>query len=414
MMDAIVIDSGLFPELALRLACELGKCAYFSPWASPIADSEGHPVGSGLQDFGVTRVDRPFELIGTVNEPKTWVFPDLYMTEAQVLLRELGKRVWGSSRADIIKGDYAGIHKSRDQRMPGVLRTEKMDDIDSFIERFPTEPAPSFARLLQYYQGHARTLLQRAWSTLSPRLEDLRDKLGAHCDSTRLMLSEASKIVEPRLDVLIVDGIILYPLLIGYERKGAGIISKRIEALPDVLESPVLDVLESLSLEGDFLTDFFSAKVRVNEEGRGYLSQATCRMRRPGDGIHEQLCENLGAIMAGKADTPTYVQEYACQVVLASAVAEKHALHISFPEEIRDNVKLYNFYRDQVGQYWTLPRGIADVVSVVAIGDSMEKVKKQALELANEVKADCLGFDKNVFDLIEEDIEQGWRNGVEF
>jgi hypothetical protein len=413
-MDAIVIDRGLFPELALRLARELGKCAYFSPWASPFADSEKHPVGSGLQEFGVTRVSRPFELIGTANEPKMWVFPDLYMTDTQVLLRELGKQIWGSGWNDIIKGDNSGIHKTRDQRMHGLPQIGNMDDIDSLVQLFPTEPAPSFVRLLQYYRGHARTLLQRAWSASSIRLEDLCDKLGALCDSTRFMLPETSKTVEPRLDILIVGGIILYPLLIGYERKGAGIISKRIEALPDVLESPVLDVVESLAHEGDFLTDFFSAKVRVNEEGGGYLSEATCRMRRPGDGIHEQLCENLGAIMAGKADTPTYMQEYACQVVLASPVAEKHALHISFPEEIRDNVKLYNFYRDELGQYWTLPCGIADVVSVVAIGDSLEKLKRQALELANEVKADCLGFDKNVFDLIEEDIEQGWRNGVEF
>ena len=411
----IILDWGMFGELALRIARELGECFYFSPWASSFPKPDQQLICAGLEDYGVTRVDFPLGLLDHGHDPGCWIFPDLYFTDLQSLLRKLGCEVWGSGWGELLELDRWKLHLVLEEAGWPVPEAERLVGITHLEQRLRAEPEQLFVKLAPYYRGLTETYEHRGWPASRTWLEETRAKLGPRGDTMPFMLQRAvpgSDVVEPGMDLIILNGRIQYPTLIGWERKGVGLISKVVDAIPEALAGAVETVVSALSREmAAPYTNFFSAELRVNEDREAYFIDATCRMPRPGDGAHMELCDNLGEVMTEAAE-PIYGARYACQIMLESAQAEKRPLHIAFPAEYRDNIKLYWFYRDEQEEYWTLPNAITNVVSVVAVGDDLEEVKKQALEIAESVKADGLNYESNVFDLIEEEIEKGEAKGI--
>jgi len=416
----IVLDWGMFGELALRLARELGECMYFSPWASSFPKPDQQLICTGLEDFGVTRVDFPLELLKEDDSsPTHWIFPDLYFTDLQALLRRLPPEfgdygVWGSGWGELLELDRWKLHQVLQEAGCPVPKVERLIGVTRLEQRLRNEPETLFVKLAPYYRGLTETYQHRGWPASRTWFEETRAKLGPRGDTMPWMLQPpipGERVVEPGMDLIIVDGEIQFPTLLGWERKAQGMISQVVDDLPDVLAKPIWTVVKALSGEAGPYTNFFSAELRVNEHGEAYFIDATCRMPRPGDGAHLELCDNLGAVITDD-EPPVYRAKYACQLMLESPEAEKRSLHISFPEEYRDNIKLYWFFRDPDGEYWTLPNGITNVVSVVATGDDLEDVKRQALEIAESVKGDRLTYESNVFDLIEQDIEKGEANGI--
>ena len=417
-MRALVLDHGLFIELALRLAHELDDTVgYFSPWASAFPNPQDQLLGTGLEDFGVKRVDFPWELFETSEEPDIYIFPDLLFTDQQTLLRKLGRQVWGSGWGELLEMNRWKLQGLLEDAGWPAPETERLTGVDALLKRLKNESESLFVKLAPYYRGLMETYEHRGWPDSRTWYDKVRSDLGMRGDTMDFMLQRSipgEKVVEPGFDLIIKDGRILYPTLIGYEKKGSALISKVIEELPDVVAGPIETVVEALSKEGSPYSNFFSAELRVNEDGEAYFIDATARAPRPGDGADMELWTNLGEIVTSDSTEPLAAGQYAVQLMLDSPQAEKRPLHIRFPEEKRDNIKLYQFYRDPQGQYWTLPRGISNVVSVTVVGDDLDKIQKECLEIAKEVKFDGSEYEEHAFDKILEDIETGRDNGVDW
>ncbi len=423
-MKALVVDYGLTIELARLLARDLdGEVGYFSPWVSSFAEPKATMLGTGLEDEGVKRIDFPWSLLDSPDEPDIWVFPDLYFTDWQQHLRAMGKNVWGSGPGELLELDRWKLHKlMKDAGLP-VADAVTINGIDSLrhalSEHDGWRDERRFIKLSQYYRGATETYEHKGWPASRSWFDDLAHTVGPAGDKIRFMLQEPIEgdSVEPGIDLIVMNGSILTPMLLGYEDKDRGLISTIIEGEPDCMAESLDAVTRALSSEEPY-TNFFSGEMRVTESGLCYFIDATCRMPRPGDGAHQKLCKNLAPIIDGGSrgisPFPDYRAKFCCQLMLSSPWAKEHPMHVRFPEELRDNILLYYFYRDDDGEYWTLPHNVEQVVSVVTTGDDLEKVKQECLDIAKEIEGDQLTFKHDVFEQIEEMIEKGQSYGVDW
>ena len=422
MSSAIVIDWGLFPELALTLARGLDHVFYHSPWASVFPNPQAQLIGSGLDDFGVERVDFPFELLDTPEEPDAWIFPDLYFTDIQQLLRRMGRNVWGAGWGELLEMDRWKLNDTLKRGGHSVPQTQTIDGIPALRTHLEDpKSAGRFMKIAQFYRGLTETKEHRGWPASRSWYESITHDLGQAGDTFRFMSQEAiqGEAVEPGIDLLIVNGVPLRPMMMGYERKDSGIISKLIEEIPDWVAEPAQSVIDALSEEGSPYTNFFSFEARKTGDDV-FITDATCRIPRPVDAIHMEMWDNLPQIMVagakGESVVPKPKGKYAAQIVLSSHWLQDHPLHVTIPDECRDNVKLWHFYRDADGEYWCLPDRLHDPAfgSVVAVGNSVEEVKAKCLEYADAVEADEKRYEEDVFEKIDKEIEQGRTLGVEF
>ena len=91
----LVWDSGIFVEIARRLAEDFGRVLYFAPWASGYPTSRGLLIGAG--DDMIERIEDPWPYVED-DEIDLYVFPDCYEGHIQSYLASQGKRVWGCRR----------------------------------------------------------------------------------------------------------------------------------------------------------------------------------------------------------------------------------------------------------------------------------------------------------------------------
>ena len=69
----LIIDNGLFCELAPTLAKSFGKVYYYTPWECAFPRSNTRLVGTGIP--GVTRCNDYWEILDDID---LFVFPDIY------------------------------------------------------------------------------------------------------------------------------------------------------------------------------------------------------------------------------------------------------------------------------------------------------------------------------------------------
>ncbi len=420
-MKALVVDYGLTIELARLLARDLdGEVGYFSPWVSSFAEPKATMLGTGLEDEGVKRIDFPWSLLDSPDEPDIWVFPDLYFTDWQQHLRAMGKNVWGSGPGELLELDRWKLHEvlfKAKQSEAGITLADGIEQLGDFLKHDYSDER-KFIKLSQYYRGASETYEHKGWPASRSWFEDLAHIVGPAGDKLRFMLQEPIEgdSVEPGIDLLIVNGEATTPYLIGYEDKDHGLISKVTENINFAWQS-LGAVVRALSEEQPY-SNTFSGEMRITETGDCYFIDATCRMPRPGDGAHQKLCRNLAEVIDGGARgqiiQPDDSAKFCCQLMLSSPWAKEHPMHVRFPEELRDNILLYYFYRDDDGEYWTLPHNVEQVVSVVTTGDDLEKVKQECLDIAKEIEGDQLTFKHDVFEQIETMIEKGQGYGVDW
>ena len=243
-MKALLLDQGLFPELALRLARELDDTiGYFSPWASAFPNPRDQLIGKGLEDFGVERVDFPFELLDTENESEWWLFPDLFYSDLQSYLRRQGKNVWGGGWGELLELDRWKLYELLREQGYDVAPIKTVTGVDALERELGEKEA--FIKIAQYYRGLRETYKWRGRKASGNWLSSLRsDVMPAEL---RYMIQQptSDEAVEPGIDSLIKHGVLLFPLLLGWEKKDSAILSMVIDKLPD-WAAPMQTVIDKL------------------------------------------------------------------------------------------------------------------------------------------------------------------------
>ena len=384
---ALVIDSGIFVEIARRLAEDFGTVYYFAEWRSGYPTSRSLLVGAG--DPMLHRVDDFWHLIQN-DEVDIIIFPDVYDYGLQDYLRSIGKRVWGCGGGAELELDRpkakemmanAGVPIGDYKEIVGLdaLRKHLKTHEDSWIKINST-------------RGDMETFHSPTYEKIEPRLDELEHTLGAKKKIMRFIVEAGiPDAIEGGYDGFCIDGQFPKVGITGIEVKDKGYVGRTIR---------YKDVPEQVRAVNDALAPhfkryqyrgFWSSEVRISKDGVGWPIDLTARAGSPPSELYQNMISNLAEVIWYGAEgiliEPDYTDVWGAEVLLHSDWADKNWAHLSFPKELRRNIKLRN-YTIIEGEHYIVPQlcGMPEVGAVVATGKTAKGAIDKAKEIAEQVE----------------------------
>jgi predicted RNase H-like HicB family nuclease len=104
---------------------------------------------------------------------------------------------------------------------------------------------------------------------------------------------------------------------------------------------------------------------------------------------------------------PEFKAKWGAEVLLISDWADKNWMHVSFPDEVRENVKLRNFCLIE-GEYYVIPQwtGCAEIGAVVALGNTPDEAIEECKRICALVEGHLLDKPVDALDIAREQLEQ--------
>jgi hypothetical protein len=400
---AFVIDNGVFPSWAVRLAKDFGRVLYYAHWETT-AKSEDLHLGDGLP--GVERAENVYDYI---DDADVFVFPDVGEGALQLHLESIGKRVWGARRGEELEL-YRSAAKKHFKRIG--LPIAPYVELKGFeeLKRYLRTHDDRYVKI-DATRGDMESFHSPSWRLSEQWLDRLESKLGG---KKRIMKFVVEAPIRPATEIgydgYCVDGEFPSIGMAGLEVKNQAYLGTA--ALYDELPEAVTFVNGKLAstLASYRYRSFFSTEIRVTEDGTPYLIDPTCRAGCPPSELYQLMIENIAEIIyegaGGKLIEPEYKAKWGAQVFLESELVQTDWVAVNYPPEIIDHVKLIGWCRID-GQDYVVPQGpgATQLGSVVACADNMDEAIEQAKELASRVECYGLKVDADALDDAKEEIE---------
>ena len=391
--SVLVVDNGIFVEIAVALAKSFGKVMYYSPWEEAYVKSNNRLVGAGLP--GIERVN---DIFGVIDDTDLFVFPDLYHAGLQLHLESLGKRVWGSRMGEEIEleRDAAKKYLKKLGLPVGKYRVIKgLDDLRKYLK----EHDNVFVKV-SVTRGDCESFSAKNYKYIETRLDELEHNLGMKKKITEFIVEDAiDGAIELGYDGYTIDG--QYPTIAlqGIEVKDKGYIG-HVRAYKDTAKE-LTEYLDAIApaLKKYRYRNFKSTENRITQDHTSFMNDATCRCPSPPSEMYSLMFENLADIIwngaDGKCIDPEIKHEWAAEVIIDSFWSDKNWQMVQFPEKIRDNVKLRQFTMID-GEYYVIPQneGSTTIGAAVATGDTMD----QAIENVKVVCGQIVGYNLQIHD----------------
>ena len=389
--NVLVYDGGgLFVSLALRLAAlkQFKSVTYFREWQESFCNGNEFMVGTGLEEFGVDRLKYFWKDPETgefpVNNYDLIIFPDCWDPDLQEYLRSIGKRVWGAGfKANLEQSRWNTRETLRKVGLP-VNEAERIEGVEALRE-YLKKHENVFVKI-STFRGMAETFESKNYIQSKNQVDQLEADYAAIMEQVYFIIEkQIPDADEVGYDGYCIDGEFPDKSFYGFEIKNKAYVGKLVDY--DELPEEVKNVNTKLSYAMDGYRQFWSSELR-NE----YPIDFTARHASPAGETFCQAFDNLPEILwegaDGKLVHAKISAKFVAQVILCSEWARTHTLPIQFPEEIRENVKIYNHCRiNGVDQCVTDNTHSKEVGSVVATGATLEEACKAAKELAKKVSA---------------------------
>ena len=401
----LIVDYGQFVELAVTLSKDFGRTLYFAPWVGGgCPTSRILRIGQGIE--GVERVDEIWPYLDDVD---LVVFPDVYEPGLQEFLVSRGKRVWGCRSGAELELDRVrskeisktlGIDIAPYKVITGfdALRAHLKKNDDQFVK-------------ISVTRGDMETFHSPNYEASEQRLDELEHNLGAKKKVMEFIVEQGiAPAVEVGYDGYTVDGRFPKGALIGVETKCQAYFGRtmRYGELPEKVRSVNEKLSPALKRYG--MRGFLSTEIRCKDD-KAYLIDPCMRCGSPPSELYGMLIENLGEILWEGADgimvEPEYRAKYGAMVLLNSGWAMDNWQHVSFPESIRENVKLHNMTVID-GEYYVIPHldGRSQIGAVVATGDSADEAIEECKRLAELVEGHEIVKPVDALDEAREQLEK--------
>jgi len=408
-----VHDNGLFVEIAVTLSKYFGKTYYYSPWESQFPRSNQNLIGKGVE--GITRVD---DFSSIIEEVDLFCFPDVYFGGLQLQLEAMGKRVWGSRKGEELElcrresKEYMkrlGIPIGNYKVVVGLpaLRAYLRNHGNQWVK-------------ISCTRGDMESFHSPSYDLVEPKLDELEHVLGAKSKIMEFIVEDSiDDAVEISYDGYCVDGVFPDLAMVGLEIKDKGylgVIEEKNELLKEI--SSVNEKLAP-TLQAYGYKNFISPEMRITREEIGYVIDPCCRAGSPPNEVQQVMFTNLPDIFwygaEGTCIEPIPAGKHAAELLIHSAWADKNWQAISFPEEIRDNIKLRNLTVID-GKYYVVPQsvGLPEIGAVVAVGDSREEAVEKVKDYARQIEGYFIDIFPETLDQAEEEIAKLNSMGIEF
>ncbi len=401
-----VVDNGLFVELAVTLAKNFGQVYYYSPWQGAFPKSNSLLVGSGLDE--ITRVNNIWPLLEEVD---LWVFPDVYDGNLQHhLADDLGKHVWGSRLGDRLELDRLYSKKLLKSVGIPIGHYTHVKGLHNLREHLKTRDN-QYVKISKT-RGDMETFHAKDYSTIEPRLDELEHSLGAKKHTMDFVAEDAiDDAVEVGYDGYCVDGQFPAQAMCGIEIKDkgyVGVIRSQFD-MPRAITSANLRI--ATTLEDYQYRNFLSLEMRITKDGTGYVIDPCMRMGSPPGELAQLMYTNLADILwygsQGVLVEPQVAGKWGAELLIHSEWADKNWQAISFPEEIRENVKFRNLTKIG-GRYYVVPQsvGLPEIGAVVATGSTMEEAIAKVHDLARQVNGYFVELFPDSLDSAQEEVDK--------
>lgn len=413
----LIADNGLYTFLAPFMARFYGKVYYHMLTASPYQQSPKAQIGKGLD--GVEWVASMEQVLDTVD---VIFFPDVYSGEKQQFLIDKGYAVCGSGLGEKMEQEKAWFLEQLAEAglpVPKTYRAEGLDDVWEYVK---DKPGPLYMKYAEKYRGDWETCAHKNKYATEILLNAKRAELGVERSKEIEILIQhpIESDCELGVDGFRLNGEVITPLSVGYEIKDKGLVARIMKDVPDILKpkmKAISGIYKKLGYRGPY-----SDENRITKSGKVYPIDETCRCPSPPT---ELLCEMLGKGYAeavyhlahGNKPAITYEFEFGAQVVLSSKWHfQENELHVGFPTEVYQWLKLKNVVKKGNGEYYCQPNGNDGIFgSMVAVSNkSWQDAAEQVMKRIEMLDVYQLDYDPNIFDMAAETIASGERWGVHF
>ena len=415
-LTAFVVDEGLFIELARKLSKSFGRVMYYSPWKCDFPKSTNYRVGSGIPY--IEKIDDMFDHI---DETDLFVFPDIYRGDLQNYLEKQGHRVFGGRKGEELELFRDDAKKQFKKLGLDVGKYEVIIGLDKLRE-YLKENDKQWVKI-NSIRGDTETFYSPSYKEIEPKLDELQHTMGPTRHDMKFVVEEAiENAVETGFDGYCIDGQYPNATIVGVEIKDCGYCGtfKKYSEIPKEItdfNEKISDIMKKYHYRG-----FFSTEQRITKNHKSYMTDATARCGSPPSELYQNMYENLADIVwfgaEGKMVNPICKAKYGVEIVINSVWGDKNWQPISFPEKIRENVKLRKFciINDEyyiVPQHRGGPDGKAELGAVVATGNTREEAIEKAKEYADQVKGYDIEICVDSMDKAQEEIDKLKDMGIE-
>ena len=401
----LIWDNGIFTEIAVTLSRTFGRVLYYVPWTSGMPKSNALLIGEGLD--GVERVASPWSHFDEVD---LWVFPDVYDGDLQEWLAGQGKRVWGCRMGCELEIDRPKSKEASKKLGIDIGPYKVVTGLDALRKHLKAHDDQWVK--ISGTRGDMETFGAPTYVEAETRLDELEHKLGALKKVMKFTVEQGiPDAVETGYDGYVIDGKFPKAAMTGVEVKDEAYLMKTVRwsELPDQVRSVNEKLAPALKRYG--YRGFISTEVRCTEDGKAYLIDPCCRAGSPPNELYQVMMSNMAEAMwygaGGTLIEPEFKAKWGAEVLLISEWADENWMHVTFPEEVRENVKLRNFCVIE-GEYYVIPQwtGSAEIGAVVALGDTPDDAIAEVKRVADLVKGHLLSKPVDALDIAREQLEQ--------
>lgn len=405
----MVIDNGLGVELARSLVKDFKTVYYFCQWKQggfPLMNQ--YFIGKGIP--GIYSIEDMFD---HVDETDLFIFTDILEGDLQKYLESKGKLVYGSRNAELLEMNRIKLKETLTQvGLPvGTYKTiQGLNNLRPYLQNHPNQWIK-----INTFRGTTETFFAETLEIIDPYLIDLKNKLGPLAEVlTFIVEDELPEAVEAGIDTYMVDGRYPRQVMTGIEIKNKGYLSKMNDysALPKEL-TEVNDKLSPVFKQYGY-KGWYSTEVRITEDHTPYLIDATCRQPWPPSNLIWYQYKNLADIYfqtaSGNLIDPEFDEPYGCELQIYSSWAKTNWTEIIFPQQFRDNIKLYSLTMLN-GKYWIVP-GSEVIGSVVTTGKSLDEAIVRCKYISEQLQGIQVEVHEHVIDKAKEHIDKLIKMGI--
>ena len=412
----VVDNSGMFVELARRLARDYKKVFYHCPNEDSAPLPQPSYIGYGFDEIEVVQ-----DYFGDhYDESDMLLFAGVGMGSYQIQAESEGKAVWGSRGAETLELDRELTKKYFKSVGIPVGPYKVIVGIDALREYLKYNKdvhvkVSKWRGLIETFGSKSR------WAT-DLTLDIMAARLGPLKNLIRFIVEEdLDNKVEIGNDMYTVDG--EFPSLLsgGVEIKDKGYITKiqKYEDFPKCLRDVNEKLAPALKKYGARCT--IATEMRVGKDKVAYPVDLTLREPSPPGELLQEMYTNISEIRwkgaNGEMVDPKPIAKFGVQININSdQLNHKEPQQISFPEKFRNNIKLHAACKIE-GQYYIMPidyEGDEGAGAVVGWGSSIKEAVEMAKEVADSVEGLSLSIPvESIAEDAEEELEKAAKMGLE-
>lgn len=410
----LVIDHGLFPFVAQKLSEFIPECYYFTHWENGAPMPQMDHIGHGLD--GIIRVDSVYDVIND-EKPGLIVFGDVGHGDWQEDLRQRGFSVFGTSRGELLEDDRIKFRKILEKlKLPVSPYVPVYGGIEELREKLQ-KVTDKYVKI-SMYRGAGETFHHKNYEESKTEINRLGHVLDIFDKEVEFIIEDPIKafVENVAIEWFLNDKGYLSHGIWGIENKNSAYLGKKCEfnKLPPVLKDiadKFLPIYKKYLVRGAI-----SVEGHVTEDGKFWYDDPCMRFGSPPGEVIVEAYDNFPDVLKSIADNETIEPEmsddYFTEVMLKVREPSDESINVEFPNKFSDSVKLRNLCKMN-GKLSIIPQGKETIIgAAVGKGKSIDEAKEKAFNAAKSVKGEGIYYDKDGFDVIDEQIKKAKRAGL--